>query len=472
VSTALHLAAVCLTIAAVAWAFRFVWRQSRPAGLMLAGGLAIRAGGGAFFLAVSYFHWPFLTTLQMGDGFWTLASDAQEYYRLAGLVAGRWQATITPGYVGPLGIWMRVVGVNPASPVLFALVMYVLAVVTLVAAFGRNGTRAARQALHLGVAALSFTPMLVYAAVFGLKDVFFTTLVVILAVAWLTIVVRAIWTRAALTTSLLAAAAGIPAMWLIAGTRAYFAILVWSAIAVTYAGRVAAGPSRRRSLAQAAGVLAVLAIVITFGAEGNYPRFVRALIASAPEALLARRAPIAGGGLAELDRRREAIDNYGGNSMLSRRATGSEGLPGETAGGGRLEGVAVGLGAILLPSPVLGTLAGIGLHVGTMARVIADADTLAFDLTAVMILWLLIANRRHISALPLVFALALTMLVALPLAYVMTNFGTLIRLRLMVAAPIWLLTLALAPRFAARPSSSVPAPSQSRAGRPARSGER
>jgi len=43
-------------------------------------------------------------------------------------------------------------------------------------------------------------------------------------------------------------------------------------------------------------------------------------------------------------------------------------------------------------------------------------------------------------------------LVALPLAYVMTNYGTLIRLRLMVAAPIFLLTLALAPGFAARRS--------------------
>jgi hypothetical protein len=43
----------------------------------------------------------------------------------------------------------------------------------------------------------------------------------------------------------------------------------------------------------------------------------------------------------------------------------------------------------------------------------------------------------------------------------MTNFGTLIRLRLLVAAPLWLLTLALAPGFAARRSPSVPAPNQS-----------
>ena len=82
---------------------------------MFAAGLAVRAAGGAFFLTISYFGLPVLTSLQMGNGFWTLASDAQEYYRLGGLVAGHWQSTITPGYVGPLGLWMRVVGVNPAS---------------------------------------------------------------------------------------------------------------------------------------------------------------------------------------------------------------------------------------------------------------------------------------------------------------------------------------------------------------------
>jgi hypothetical protein len=486
------------------WACRFVWRRSRLAGLMLAAGLVIRAGGGAIFLTISYFGWPFLTSLQMGNGFWTLAPDAQEYYRLGGLMAERWQPTITRGYVGPLGLWMRAVGVNPASPVLFAIVMYALAVVTLVTAFGRTRTPAAEQALRLGVAALSFTPMLVYAAVFGLKDVFFTTLVVIMAVAYLTLLVGAVWTRTTRTTNLLVAAVGIPAMGLIAGTRAYFAILLWAAMAVTYAGCFMAGvPSRRRSLAQAAIVLPVLALAIALGAEGNYPRFVGYLIASVPEAVVEHRTPIPSVGLEELDHRREAVDGYGGNSMLSRRTktAGPDSLPVETGGAGRppvetgsasrppvktgsavrpsvktggagrLEGIAVGLGAVLLPSAILGKVAGIDLHISPTARLIADADTLAFDLMAAMILWVVIVNRRETRSPPLLFGLVLALLVALPLAYVMTNFGTLIRLRLLVAAPIWLLTLALAPGLAARPSPSVPAPNQSPAGIPGRSDE-
>jgi len=485
---------VCLIVMGLVWACRFVWRRSRLAGLMLAAGLAIRAGVGASFLSISYFGWPVLTSLQMGNGFWTLASDAQEYYRLGGLVAQEWQITITRGYTLPLGLWMRATGVNPASPVLFALVMYALAVVILVAAFGRNRTRAAEQALHLGIAALSFSPMLVYAAVFGLKDVFFTTLVVIIAVAYLTVLVGAGWTRTTRTTNLLAAAIGIVAVSLIAGTRAYFAILLWAAIGATYAGCFIVGiPSRRRALAQAVVVLPVLAVAIWFGAEGNYPRFASNLIAAVPEAVVEQKTPIASGGLKELDRRREAIDRYGGNSMLSRpaetaRVEGSRrtktadpevsrtetavaepnrpaqkaaaaALPAETHRASRLEGIALGLGALLLPSVVLAKVAGIDLHISTTAQVIADADTLVFDLMAAMILWVVIVNRREISWPALMFGLVLALVVALPLAYVMTNFGTLIRLRLLVAAPIWVLTLALAPGLAAsRAPGQAPRP--------------
>ena len=451
----MHVAAIGLVVVGLLWTCRFVYRRSRVAGLTFAAGLVIRVTGGAFFLTVSYFGLPFMTPLQMGNGFWTLASDAEDYYRWGSLLAERWQATITPGYVRPLALWMRAVGVNPASPVLFGLVMFALAVVTLVAAFGQNRTRAAERALHLGVAALSFSPMLIYAGVFGLKDVFFTTLVVVMAVAYLTLLAGAAWTRATLGAHLLAAAGGALAVWLIEGIRSYFAILMWLAMAVTYAGCVIAGvPSRRRSVVQAAVVLPVVALVIAFGPEPNYPRFARRIVASVPGAVLERRAPMAHGGLDELDWRRKTIDDYGGNSMLSRRT--------KTAGSSRLGGLAVGLCAVFVPSSLLGRLAGVDLHIGGSARLIADADTLVFDVMAALILWMVIVNRRQVSPPPLLFGLALAVLVALPLAYVMTNYGTLIRLRLLVAVPIWLLTLALAPGFAARRSSgeAVPAPRQ------------
>lgn len=420
---------------------------------MFAAGLVIRASGALFFFVISYFRLPLMARLQMGDGFWMLAPDAHEYYRLGSLTAehlhlGRID-TITPGYVGPLALWMRAVGVHPASPPFFSLVLYAVSVVAVVAAFGRARTWESEQAVAVGVAALSFSPMLIFSAIFGLKDVFVTTLVVLLAIAYLTLF-AAVWSRATLRANLIAAAGALGAMWLIAGTRTYFAMLMWAATAVAYLGCVIVGRgSRLRHLIQAAVVLPALGLVIVAGAETPYPRYVAEMILAKLPAPLAdrlttvlgavgrRHVPPSYGGLDELERRREAIIAYGGDSVFNRRA-GATPLD-------RFRALAIGLAAVFVPSSILERLSVVDIHIRTTARLVADADTLVLDLTLAIVLWLLIVNRGHINPGPLVFAVALAVLVALPLAYVMTNFGTLVRLRLMVATPIWLLTLALAP---------------------------
>ena len=117
---------------------------------------------------------------------------------------------------------------------------------------------------------------------------------------------------------------------------------------------------------------------------------------------------------------------------------------------------------MFIPSSILEGLSIIDIHIRTAARLVADADTLVLDLTIGAVVWLLIVNRRQIDPVPLVFGLALTLLVALPLGYVMTNYGTLVRLRLMVEAPVWLTLLALAPRSRTRGSEGTPAPSRER----------
>ena len=446
----LHAASVCLTVMALLWACRFVHRRSRLAGLMFTAGLLMRAFGAAFFLAVSYFGLPFMTRLQLGDGFWALAPDAQEYYRLGSVWNGSWQDTLMPGYVVPLALWMRALGVNPASPALFSLAGHAAAVVTLVAAFGQTRTRGAQQALHLVVAAFSFSPLLIYGGVFGLKDVFVTTLIVLVAVAWGTLA-GAAWRRATLRTDLLAAAGAAVGIWFLAAIRTYFALLLLAAMAVAYAGCIIGGrPSRLRAAVQAAIMLPLFALVIA-GADHRYPVFVAKVVTSLPEAVIKRRAPMAHGGLDELDRRRNATDRGGGDSLITR--------PADTGAGDRLKRLAIGLASVFVPITVLQELSIVDIHIRTSARLVADADTLVLDVTAVLALWLLIVNRSRINFDSLTFAAALAVLVALPLGYVMTNYGTLIRLRLMVAAPIWLLTLALGPGLAAsRAPSQAPRP--------------
>ena len=191
--------------------------------------------------------------------------------------------------------------------------MYAVAVVTLVAAFGRNRTRAAEQALHLGVAALSFSPMLVYAAVFGLKDVFFTTLVVVMARRVPHAAASGRRGRARRARRICSPRrSGFWSIWLIAGD----ARLLRDPSVGSHGGDVCRMRHGRRPVAPARRSPRPRSCCrcsrwrSCFGAEGNYPRFVRNLIVGRrPEAVIERRAPIASGGLDELDRRREAIDS-------------------------------------------------------------------------------------------------------------------------------------------------------------------
>lgn len=448
--TAWYVAGNILVLIGLLWAYRFVHRRSRLAGLTFAAGLLIRGAGAAFFLTISSYALPFMAASQMGGGFWLLAPDAQEYYRLTLLVLEQGASTITIGYTWPLAQFMRLVGPTPAAPVLFALVSHAAAVVAVVAAFGRNRTRGADKALLSCVAAFSCSPMLVYAGMFGLKDVFSTTLVVIFTVGYLMLLTAS--AARATVAAILPAASALAAYWLLAGIRAYLVILLWAAVAVTYAAcAIARIPSRRRAVLQAAAVLPILALVIVFASEGNYPRYLGLVATSIPAAVVTRQAPLAHGGIDEFDRRREAIDSYGGDSMLTPQVSQDE-TP------SRLRGLAVGLGAVFVPISVLDALSIVDMHLGRLAHLVADADTLFLDVTALVAFWLLAVNRARVAPAPVMFAVAVTLAVALPLAYVMTNYGTLVRLRLMVAAPIWLVTLALAPRFAAGRATPGPDP--------------
>ena len=436
--TALHIAAAVLVVAGLLWACRFVWRRSRVTGLVFAAGLLIRAAGGAFFLAVSYFEWPVMRGSQMAGGFWTLAPDAQEYYRLALTVLDEGAYTITIGYTRSLALFMRAVGAHPAAPIVFALVSYAATVVTLVLAFGRDRTRAAEQALRLCAAAFTFSPMLIYAGVFGLKDVFMTALIVITAVAYGALAGTA-WTRETIAKHLPAAAAAAGAVWLMSGIRSYFAVLVWSAMAVAcLACVIGARPSRLRAAVQGALLLAFLGLVMNHGAESRYPAYAAQVVASAARTAVGQQTPMADGGLEEFEIRRRAIEVDGGNSVFNRHAG--------AALTDRVKGVTRGVAAVFVPIFVLEALSIVDLQIRPAARLIADADTLMIDLTGLLVLWLLFANRGEINPDAAIFAAVLVVVVLLPMAYVVTNYGMLVRLRLMVAAPIWLLTLSLAPR--------------------------
>jgi len=124
---------------------------------------------------------------------------------------------------------------------------------------------------------------------------------------------------------------------------------------------------------------------------------------------------------------------------------------------GRLR--ALGFGALLLfvPISVLGWLGVVSLPGGSALLLVADLDTVFIDFSVVALLVAMAgAGRRHLNV-PYAGFIALVVLsTGLALGYVVTNFGTLFRLRLMIVVPLWMLALAISYRLPETRSSRQP----------------
>jgi hypothetical protein len=465
VTAILQTATAGLVCAGLFWTWRMVSRRSPLLGMVLAASLLIRTLGGLFFFWTSFLALPFLENLQLGNGFWTLAPDAEEYFRLMSRAAADWHYQDPQGrsfgFVVTVGWWLRAVGVNPAGVVFFNLVLSVAMVAAIVVAFGRFRDRRAEWAAAVSVAAFSFSPMLIFTTVHGLKDVFVIALVIAVVIAATTFL-PSVLPRSALRYSLIALTVAAASVWLLAATRIYLAILLWAAIAAAYVlGTLFAGRSLwPRFVTQGAVVLLVFGLaVLSGGSDSYYTWLAKDMLVQAAKKVVPSRAfatpgardpraaasppkPLLTRGVETLDARRDGFTRTGGNTTLE--------LAANTGARDRSRALFSGLAATFVPMSILQRLSLVTLPRQTGFLVLADADTLFLDLTIVVIGWILIRNRQHLDPELTVLLVVLAVMTTGLMAYIVTNFGTLIRLRLMIAAPIWLLPLSMAPGFRRR----------------------
>jgi hypothetical protein len=107
--------------------------------------------------------------------------------------------------------------------------------------------------------------------------------------------------------------------------------------------------------------------------------------------------------------------------------------------------LATGLAAMFVPLSILKALSVVAFPGGRGLLLVADLDTVFLDLSLLAI-GTLIVRKRAVMATPvssLLFTLAVAGISTILLAYVVTNFGTLFRLRLLAAVPAWMAPLAL-----------------------------
>jgi hypothetical protein len=121
---------------------------------------------------------------------------------------------------------------------------------------------------------------------------------------------------------------------------------------------------------------------------------------------------------------------------------------------------ATGLAVLFVPFSVLQKLSIVSVEGGRGLLILTDLDTLFLDamaIASVTLVWTRwSAARNHVPYMS--YLVLLSGLTAGLMAYVVTNFGTLFRLRMMIFLPIWLLVLATARADVESHASHVPVP--------------
>lgn len=422
-------------------ACRTFWRLSRPIGIVVSAGVAIRLLAGFALFWTSYLTLPFATSQQLGRGFWTMALDAYGYYTSGLFAAEQGVATLSaatpsPSYVQALSLWMAVVGTSPFSSVLFNVTCYVAACALIVSVL--RGLKAPRFDALTATALLLMTasPMMLFVTTQVLKDAYFVLFAVLLNVgAWWTLRVLSddglgSWRQ--LVPGVLAFTVGV---FVTSGVRVYYPAIVIACLAAAALVAFAMPHGAPRMLRLGGSVATILLAAVALGTGSPEGRNYLALMSPAARAVVqrldtARRGFVASGGATNVV---VAVDPA---SLASIDAP----IPGASSGSiaGRLRGLAIGLATMVVPLSVL-RAASIVQVTPSASTAIGDIDTVFFDaallLTAVM-MWR--SWRGGGASIPYaVFAFLLLLLLSTSMAYTVTNVGTLVRLRLMVLVPVW-----------------------------------
>jgi hypothetical protein len=438
----------------LAVALIFVIRRSgavcpRTATIILAGAVIRLALGLALHL-ISTYQLPVVQSLQAEPGFWQVAPDAKTYFESAVLVADKGVGAIpwdrgSPSYIVLLSAWMHLVGFTPAAGFLLNLVAYVGLCAVVV-------WRLRTDRLTLApVAILTFSPVLLIHGSQPLKDELFVALIGIALAAMSLLLPRLseVLDRRSRAGFCIAGGVLVTAVMLMSGMRAYYVFEMCAILATVFliGFWFQPGPSRLRYALRAAVLW--IAVYIGFQAGGGryfYPELQpHTLTVQAFTALPAKV-------LSALPKKRmDFAKTGGGTSMVQRppsvqESDGSQVAPTvrSTTGTSTVMRVASGLAALFVPMTLLQRLGLFDLGGGRGLVGIADLDTIYVDFTIVLTLGLVWRYSRMLRenwALTSAVVL-LVVLTTLLMAYVVTNFGTLFRLRTLLTTPLWLLPLA------------------------------
>jgi len=376
-----------------------------------------------------------------------MALDSVQYYRLATDGAELGLQTILFGspsraYTNALALWMSAVGTSPFSAVLLNLTCYVVSCALLIAVLQRLPAPWRTQASVVAVVAVSASPMFVFVSTQVLKDAFFLLFMLMLnAGIWWTgwvisVPAFASWRR--LVPGFLAVFLG---MFVTAGVRSYYPVIAAACLGPMFLAALAR--TRRPALSLIVGAAFVMAAIsiaaLLFGSDegrGYLRMFASARLTSG-----------VGSPLTFVEERRQGFARSGGSTNIVSSPVGSDGMEGRSNDAvGRLRSLGLGLATLVVPLTMLNRLSVVHVSGSTAMMALGDLDTVVFDAVVLASAWLAWSLRRNarVNIPYLVFTVAFAGLLGGLLAYIVTNVGTAVRLRLMLLGPISTLLFAFA----------------------------
>ena len=444
VTVALQSVAAVLIGVALFLAIRWVGRRSPAAAVIISLGVLARAGLGIALFWISYADLPVAASLHDGGGFWTLASDARVYYGGA-VDAVHWGfgpiQSPSARYVRALAFWLHLVGASPAAGLYLNVALFVVSAALVLAVFPVARDNRRDWPVLFCLAACSFNPALVVHSTQPLKDTFMASAIVA-ACAGAYLVLRGLQSSlpplaAARTLSIGLACLAIP-FYAATGVRPYFGFMFWAAYfmgsAVVFA---TAARHRLRALTVSAAALALLWGLLAFGAPAYYQEI---------------EGRIFGGRSGLVANARGLVDEAQAGFVNTRAGTNAAGYTDEELLSGMVVGrgswtIGRGLALNTIPVPIAERLSLFRIRGGQGLLALADIDTLFLDATIVAFLFICATSRSSIvDNLPyFAFSVFLALVAALLLAYVVTNLGTALRLRLLFAVPLWMAAASLVP---------------------------
>jgi hypothetical protein len=451
------------------WIYRWIRARSSVAAAIFAAALLLRAGLGITLFWISYLDLPFLSSMHRGGGYWELAPDAENYMEMAELGAEDGLHVITsgspsPNYVRTVALWLRVVGISPISGMYLNLVVFsVLCLVLVVLARPVNQWRADLPLLVL-LGAFGFSPVLLIHGSQALKDDVFAFVITMGAFGALVVSAVTVY-GAGVVSSRWALLAGL-ALWLsavfyAAGVRAYFAFFMICSLAAVLAvvGLRLRWETLYRRLPMALVICLLTAAFYVAGA-GPYERFLGRGIRMVLPASAENNVDLVAGVLTQLGELRTRFERSGGgtNVVTAVASLSDEAVFREPVGrfslehqsvGGYARAIVTGLATMFVPISLLQALSITNLDGGRGLLFVTDVDTLFVDAT-VLLSFLLLYLRWDTAKQRLPYVCYLVLLggmTTILLAYVVTNFGTQFRLRILAVVPFWLLLLATVDRL-------------------------